>query len=66
MVMGGIQLMPPPGADSLTDEEVRVVMEWIDLGALWTGLPEEGVPVGAMRAGVAPGTETGSSGRGEK
>lgn len=32
----GIERMPPPGHDILTPEEIRMFIEWIDLGALWT------------------------------
>ena len=31
--------MPPGGAPPLTEEERRVFVEWIDLGALWDALP---------------------------
>jgi hypothetical protein len=30
----GIQMMPPPGSERLTDSEIRTIAEWIDLGAL--------------------------------
>lgn len=29
--------MPPPGADPLTPTEIRTIIEWIDLGALFDG-----------------------------
>jgi hypothetical protein len=32
--------MPPAGMESLTDDERRTIVEWIDLGALWDGIPE--------------------------
>jgi len=32
-------LMPPAGAPALTDDEKRTFIEWIDMGALWDGLP---------------------------
>jgi Tol biopolymer transport system component len=35
-------LMPPGHA--LTDEEKRTFIEWIDLGALWDGIPADGQP----------------------
>jgi hypothetical protein len=31
--------MPPEGAPALTEQEKRTFVEWIDLGALWDGLP---------------------------
>jgi len=31
--------MPPACAEPLTNDEKRTIAEWIDLGALWTGLP---------------------------
>jgi hypothetical protein len=35
-----IRPMPPVGSESLTDQELRTFIEWIDLGALWDGIPE--------------------------
>ena len=32
--------MPPPGADPLTPNEIRTIIEWIDLGALFDGIPD--------------------------
>lgn len=34
--------MPHAGAESLTDDEMRTLIEWIDLGALWSGIPQAG------------------------
>ncbi len=34
--------MPPAGTEALTDDERRTIVEWIDLGALWDGIPDEG------------------------
>ncbi len=34
-----IQPMPPPGSEPLTAEELQTIVEWIDLGALWEGVP---------------------------
>ena len=31
--------MPPAGAPALTDDEKRTFVEWIDMGALWDGIP---------------------------
>lgn len=31
--------MPPVSAEKLTEEEKRIVVEWIDMGALWDGIP---------------------------
>ena len=36
-----IMPMPPKNATSLTKEEKRTIIEWIDLGALWDGIPDE-------------------------
>ena len=36
---GRIQPMPPPGSEPLTSEELQTIVEWIDLGALWDGVP---------------------------
>ena len=38
--------MPPAGAPALTEDEKRTFVEWIDMGALWDGLPavEEAAP----------------------
>ena len=36
----GIRPMPPAGAEPLTDGEKRTLVEWIDLGAVWSGIPE--------------------------
>jgi hypothetical protein len=35
-----IRPMPPEGSESLTDHELRTFIEWIDMGALWDGIPE--------------------------
>lgn len=32
--------MPPPGSAQLTDDEKRTIVEWIDLGAHFTALPD--------------------------
>jgi hypothetical protein len=37
--------MPPKGAPALTEQEKRTFVEWIDLGALWDGLPPVAAPV---------------------
>jgi len=31
--------MPPDGSPALTDDEKRTFVQWIDLGALWDGIP---------------------------
>ncbi len=36
--------MPPPGAPALTENEQRTFVEWIDMGALWDGIPAVEVP----------------------
>ncbi len=35
---------PPPQTEPLSDDEKRVFVEWIDLGAHWDGIPEQGGP----------------------
>ncbi len=37
-----VKPMPPAGAATLTESEIRTFVEWIDLGALWSGIPEDG------------------------
>jgi Tol biopolymer transport system component len=44
-MMGAPQYMPPPGAEVLTDDEKRTLVEWIDLGALWNGIPPAAAPL---------------------
>ncbi|MCK4858152.1 MAG: hypothetical protein KAT58_09305, partial [candidate division Zixibacteria bacterium] len=34
-----IPRMPPVGNDALTNDEKRTFAEWIDMGALWDGIP---------------------------
>ena len=36
-----VKPMPPAGAGALTESEKRTFVEWIDLGALWSGIPDE-------------------------
>ena len=36
--------MPPEGAPALSDNEKRTFVEWIDMGALWDGLPAVTAP----------------------
>jgi hypothetical protein len=36
-----VRPMPPPGSEPLTEPERRTFIEWIDLGALWDGIPEQ-------------------------
>jgi hypothetical protein len=31
--------MPPDGSQPLTEDERRTFVEWIDMGALWDGIP---------------------------
>ena len=31
--------MPPAGSEPLTEDEKRTIVEWIDMGALWDGIP---------------------------
>ncbi|MBN2476339.1 MAG: hypothetical protein JXB62_17130 [Pirellulales bacterium] len=34
-----VRQMPPAGAKPLGDDEKRTLVEWIDMGALWDGIP---------------------------
>lgn len=43
--------MPPDGAPVLTDDEKRTFVEWIDMGALWDGIPAVAAPVSEDRGG---------------
>jgi len=36
-----IKPMPPDGGPVLTESERRTFIEWIDLGALWSGIPDQ-------------------------
>ena len=36
--------MPPDGAPALTEDEKRTFVEWIDMGALWDGIPAVAAP----------------------
>lgn len=36
-----VKPMPPAGTAALTESEKRTFVEWIDLGALWSGIPDE-------------------------
>jgi hypothetical protein len=42
--------MPPEGAATLTDDEKRTFIEWIDTGALWDVSPGEGTRSAHERA----------------
>jgi len=46
--------MPPPGSASLTEEERRTIIEWIDLGAQFNGLPSDGTNTRARASGGQP------------
>jgi hypothetical protein len=39
----GIERMPPVGHAPLTPEEIQAFVEWIDLGALWTSVPDPAI-----------------------
>lgn len=42
---GQVSRMPPPPAGGLTEDEKRTFVEWIDMGALWDGIPgPDGLP----------------------
>ena len=36
---GRVSRMPPATAEGLTEDEKRTFVEWIDMGALWDGIP---------------------------
>jgi hypothetical protein len=37
--------MPPASSEELTEDEKRTFVEWIDMGALWDGIPgPDGLP----------------------
>ena len=41
-----IRQMPPPGAQTLAEDEKRTFVEWIDAGALWDAVPDTDAPPG--------------------
>jgi hypothetical protein len=47
--------MPPEGSQALTEDERRTFVEWIDMGALWDGIPEPHDPSGYKQ--TAEGSE---------
>ena len=36
---GPVKKMPPAGSEPLTEDQRRTIVEWIDMGALWDGIP---------------------------
>jgi hypothetical protein len=36
---GQVSRMPPAPAEALTEDERRTFVEWVDMGALWDGIP---------------------------
>jgi hypothetical protein len=44
--------MPPAGSAPLTEEERRTIVEWIDLGAQFNGLPSDGTNTGVHALGA--------------
>lgn len=40
-----VRKMPPDGGPALTDAEKRAFVEWIDMGALWDGIPNGATPL---------------------
>jgi len=48
--------MPPPGSPALTEDEKATFVEWIDLGALWDGIPGADPFGGASGEGRAAAT----------
>ncbi|HXI02310.1 MAG TPA: hypothetical protein VNI57_03960, partial [Candidatus Saccharimonadales bacterium] len=45
--------MPPAGSEPLTEDEKQAFIEWIDLGALWDGIPKA-PPGGSGRQAPSP------------
>lgn len=47
-----VRQMPPTGSSVLTEDEKRTFIEWIDMGALWDGIPgPENPPAYEARSG---------------
>jgi hypothetical protein len=47
-----VDQMPPAGSATLTEDEKRTFVEWIDMGALWDGIPgPENLPAYEVRSG---------------
>lgn len=47
-----VRQMPPTGSSVLTEDEKRTFIEWIDMGALWDGIPgPENMPAYEARSG---------------
>jgi hypothetical protein len=47
-----VRQMPPTGSSMLTEDEKRTFIEWIDMGALWDGIPgPENLPAYEVRSG---------------
>jgi len=47
-----VRQMPPTGSPVLTEDEKRTFIEWIDMGALWDGIPgPENLPAYEARPG---------------
>lgn len=44
--------IPPGHAPAISADEIRTFTEWIDLGALWDGIPGEDEPVGRASDGA--------------
>jgi hypothetical protein len=49
-----LKRMPPAGSAPLTEEERRAIIEWIDLGAQFNGLPSDGTKTRARASGGQP------------
>jgi hypothetical protein len=39
VALSPVKQMPPAGSDPLSADQKRTIVEWIDLGALWDGIP---------------------------
>jgi len=47
-----LPICPPAGADPLTDDEKLILIEWIDLGAHWDGIPGSNEMTKGREAGM--------------
>ncbi len=57
---GPVKPMPPAGAEPLTDDQRRVLIEWIDFGASWSGIRTDD-RLGASWSGIGTGSQLGAS-----
>jgi Tol biopolymer transport system component len=50
-----VSQMPPDNYQALTEDEKRIFVEWIDMGALWDGIPGSDKLPGYNRSGIGGG-----------